>query len=297
MSTQGVEAKPSETAFFAALRRAIANKDFDSNRFGPDFLAEYFLPSHFRFFIKFKKIRKNTKDKLNSFLPGLNEYMIARTLHFDGLFVDAMKKEFPQIVLLGAGYDTRAYRFADLNKGTKVIELDAAPTQNWKKKCLQKAKISIPDNVTLTPINFNKESLKDVLEKAGYDAAKKTLFIWEGVSYYLEGESVDATLGFVSKSARPESIIAFDYVVPLTAENENAFGVKKFFESMEKEHDDEALVFAITEGKIETFLEERGLKVIEHLDNEEIEQKLLTDKASLLSHITAAFRFVSASPN
>ena len=101
----------------------------------------------------------------------------------------------------------------------------------------------------------------------------------------------------MSKSARPESIIAFDYVVPLTAENENAFGVKKFFESMEKEHDDEALVFAITEGKIETFLEERGLKVIEHLDNEEIEQKLLTDKASLLSHITAAFRFVSASPN
>ena len=118
MSTQGVEAKPSETAFFAALRRAIANKDFGNDSFGPDFLAEYFLPPHFRFFIKFKKIRENTKDKLNAFLPGLNEYMIARTAYFDGLFSDALKNEFPQIVMLGAGYDTRAYRFAEQNKGT-----------------------------------------------------------------------------------------------------------------------------------------------------------------------------------
>ena len=93
MSTQGVEAKPSETAFFAALRRALANKDSNNEKFGPDFLAEYFLPSHFRFFFKFKKIRENTKDKLNAFLPGLNEYMIARTVYFDRLFVDAIKKE------------------------------------------------------------------------------------------------------------------------------------------------------------------------------------------------------------
>ncbi len=297
MSTQGVEAKPSETAFFAALRRAMAHKDFDNDRFGPDFLAEYFLPPHFRFFIKFKKIRENTKDKLNAFLPGLNEYMIARTAYFDDLFVEALKNEFPQVVFLGAGYDTRAYRFADLNKGTKVIELDAAPTQNWKKKCLKKAKIDMPENVTLAPINFNKESLKDVLEKAGYSPDQKTLFIWEGVSYYLEAESVDATLGFLREFAHPESIIAFDYVVPMTSENENDFGVKKFFESMKKEHDNEALVFAIGEGKIKTFLEERGLKVVEHLDNEQIEDKFLTDESSLLGHITAAFHFVSASPN
>ena len=296
MSTQGVEEKPSETAFFAALRRAIANKDFGNDSFGPDFLAEYFLPPHFRFFIKFKKIRENTKDKLNSFLPGLNEYMIARTAYFDDLFANALKKEFPQIVLLGAGYDTRAFRFAELNKSSKIIELDIAPTQNWKKQCLKKAKIDMPENVTLAPINFNTESLKDVLEKVGYDSEQKTLFIWEGVSYYLEAESVDATLGFVRESAHPESIIAFDYVVPLTTKNEDDFGVKKFFESMKKEHDDEALVFAIDEGKIEAFLEERGLHALEDLSNEEIEEKFLMDDGSLLGQMTAHFRFVSASP-
>jgi len=119
--------------------------------------------------------------------------MIARTAYFDSLFVDALKNNFPQIVLLGAGYDTRAYRFANLNKGTQISELNIAPTQNRKKGCLKKARIDIPQSVKLVPIDFNNESLKDVLEKTGYQSQGKTLFIWEGVSYYLDAESVDST--------------------------------------------------------------------------------------------------------
>ena len=60
--------------------------------------------------------------------------MLARTAFFDNLFIDALNKNIPQIVLLGAGYDTRAYRFADLNNATKIFELDIAPTQNRKMK-------------------------------------------------------------------------------------------------------------------------------------------------------------------
>ncbi|GAG61826.1 unnamed protein product [marine sediment metagenome] len=51
MSKKGVEQKPSKTAMIAALHRAVANKEFKNERFGPDYLAEYFLPSHFKFFI------------------------------------------------------------------------------------------------------------------------------------------------------------------------------------------------------------------------------------------------------
>ncbi len=80
MSKKRIEQKPSETALFAALRRAIANKEYENDKFGPDDLSDYFLPPHFRFLLKFKKIRVNIKNKLNRFLPGLNEYMIARTV-------------------------------------------------------------------------------------------------------------------------------------------------------------------------------------------------------------------------
>ena len=299
MTDNGVQQKPSETALFAALRRTLANKEFGNEKFGPDHLAEYFLPPHFRFFLRFKKTQANTKEKLNEALPGLTEYMIARTAYFDGLFVDALKREFPQIVLMGAGYDTRAYRFAELNRGTKIFELDIAPTQNQKKTYLKKARIDIPQNVKLVPIDFNNEALGDVLEKAGFDVLEKALFIWEGVTYYLDAESVDATLNFVSGSAHPDSILAFDYTLSLSEENlSDYYGAKEFAQTMQEHHAAEELTFSIQEGEIESFLEGRNLKMTGHLDNEEIEKKFLTmDNGALIGQMTGHFRIVSASPN
>lgn len=297
MTDKGVEQKPSETALFAALRRTIANKEFGNEKFGPDYLAEKFLPPHFRFFLKFKKIQANTKEKLNRFLPGLNEYMIARTSYFDRLFVEALNKQTSQIVLLGAGYDTRVYRFADLNHGTRIFELDIAPTQERKVKCIKSARIKIPEFVTFTPINFNDQSLANVLGEAGYQNHQKTLFIWEGVSYYLDVVSVDRTFEFVRQTIHPESSIAFDYTVSISEENiDEYYGVKEFSKTMEEHHANEDLRFFIGDGEIGTFLEQRGLKIVENLDNEEIERRFLVDeKGSLLGQITGHFRFALAS--
>jgi methyltransferase (TIGR00027 family) len=202
-------------------------------------------------------------------------------------------------VLLGAGYDSRAYRFAQSGGATKVFELDAAPTQNRKAKCLRRAHIDVPQYVTLVPIDFNRESLKDVLERAGYENQKKTLFMWEGVSYYLEPASVDTTLEFVGHSSHPESVIAFDYAIPVSEENlEGCFGAERFFQTMKEQHGDEALMFAIDEGETASFLEERGLRMVEHLDNEEIERTLLLNEdRSSIGRITGVFRFVLASPS
>ena len=298
MTNESVEQKPSETALFAALRRTIANKEYRDEKFGPDDLAEYFLPPHYRFFLRFTKIRENTKNKLNDALPGLNEYMIARTAYFDRLFVDALDNEIRQIVLLGAGYDTRAYRFNQNNRGTKIFELDITPTQDRKKECLKKARIDIPQHVRFVPINFKEESLKDVLEIAGYENQAKTLFLWEGVSYYLDAESVDATLDFVSHTSHQENAIAFDYTIFLSEENLNDYyGVREFAQTMKEHHANEELMFSIKEGKTESYLEQSGLKMLDHLDNEEIERTFLVkDNGSLLGQITGHFRFVSASP-
>jgi methyltransferase (TIGR00027 family) len=298
MSKREVETKHSKTALFAALYRAIANKEFKNERFGSDYLAEYFIPSHFKFFIKFKKIRANVKNKDRKLTPGMYEYMLARTAFFDNVFLDSLNSNIPQIVLLGAGYDTRAYRFAKLTNTTKIIELDIATTQNRKKKCLKKAQIGIPKHATLAPINFNKDSLKDVLEKAGYEKNEKTLFIWEGVSYYLQQESVDDTLEFVNNSSHNESVIAFDYVILISEENiDNYYGAKEFAQTWRKHRSGEPFKFAIDEGKIDSFLEQRGLKIVDHLDNREIEKTfLLNENGSLIGQINGSFRFVLASP-
>lgn len=297
-SRKNIEQKPSETALMGALHRFIANREFGEQRFGPDNLAECFLPSHFKFFLRFKNVRANTKNKFKKFLPGMHEYIIARTAFFDKVFIEALSNKMPQIVLLGAGYDSRAYRFANRINATKIFELDVAPTQNRKKLCLKKAQINIPNNVTLVPIDFNKESLINVLEKAGYDKLEKTLFLWEGVSYYLDSESVDATLEFVIRSSHNESIIALDYLISLSGKTMTYYGSKEFFQTMKKHHANERLMFGIDEGEAELYFEQRGLKMIDHLDNEEIESTfLLNEDGSSIGKITGTFRFALASPN
>jgi methyltransferase (TIGR00027 family) len=299
MSNNSVDQKPSETASFAALRRAIAHKEFNNDRLGPDYMAEYFLDSPAPFLIKFKTTREMIKNRLDGFLPGLTEYVIARTAFFDNIFIEALIKKTPQIVLLGAGYDSRAYRFDKLNTATKIIELDSDATQNRKKECLQKAHIDIPNQVTFVPMDFNQDSLKDKLEKAGYDNQEETLFLWEGVSYYLQPVSVDATLEFVSHNSHNDSVIAFDYAVTISDENIDAYyGVREFAQTMQEHHADEGLLFAIDEGKTGSYLEQRGLKIVNHLDNKEIEGTFLLDESgSLIGPITGHFRFVLASPS
>jgi methyltransferase (TIGR00027 family) len=283
---------------FAALRRTLANKQYASSKLGPDYLAERFLPAHFRFFLKFKRIRANTKDRLDSFLPGLSEYVIARTAYFDDLFEGALRDATPQIVLLGAGYDSRAYRFARVNRGTRVFELDIAPTQERKKKCLERARVRIPQEVTFVSIDLSEGSLRDVLEESGYESGEKTLFLWEGVSYYLDGESVDATLHYISSLPNSETIIAFDYAISLDEEDVNDhYGAKEFVQTMKEHHADEELMFSVGEGEIESFLEQRHLKMVDHLDNEEIERAYLVGGDGLpIGQVTGHFRFVTALP-
>jgi methyltransferase (TIGR00027 family) len=298
MTRKGVEQQPSETAMFAALRRALANKRYANERLGPDYLAECFLPAHFRFFLQFRRVRANTRDKLDSLLPGLSEYVIARTAYFDDLFKDALKNRLPQIALLGAGYDSRAYRFAKMNEGTRVFELDIAPTQERKKKCLERARVEIPQQVKFVPINFNEEPLGEVLEESGFENGEVALFIWEGVSYYLDMESVDATLDYISHLANRESSIALDYAVSLSDENVNDYyGAKEFARIMREQHADEELKFSVDEGEIGSFLRQRDLKIVDHLDNEEIERAYLVDEDGLSTgRMTGHFRFVVASP-
>lgn len=298
MANRGVAEKPSESALMAALRRAIANIEYKNGRFGPDDLAVHFLPPHYRFFLKFEKIQKSTREKLDKFFPGVTEYLIARTAHFDAIFTDALKRNISQIVLLGAGYDSRAYRFAAWIKNTRIFELDIAPTQQRKKKCLQKTKIAIPSRVIFVPIDFNRESLANVLEKAGFRKDQQTLFIWEGVSYYLDPQSVDAVLNFFSHAVHKDSIIAFDYAVAVPLERMNDYyAAKEFFQSMKHEQASEEILFSIEEDKIKPFLEQRDLKLVEHLNNTEIEKRFLTrEDGSLIGHIPAHLRFVTAAP-
>lgn len=299
MPKRSLEKETSRTALLAALYRAIGNKEFGSLEVGSDYLAERFLPFYAGWFIKSKKLRNKIRDEHRTKMPGIYEYVLARTAFFDRLFTDALAENVSQIVMLGAGYDTRAYRFADQNKGSRIFELDSAATQSRKKKRLKRAKIKLPEEVHYVSVDFNKESLKDALERAGCKNDRKTLFIWEGVCMYLEPESVDAILGFITHSSHQNSMIAFDYVITISDENRpHIYGAEEIFRIMQREQTKEPFTSTIDEDKVEDFFTQRGLNIIEHFDHAQIENTFLCkENGTSIGQPNGVFRFVAASPS
>jgi methyltransferase (TIGR00027 family) len=288
-----IEGKPSNTALWTSLMRAFSTKENNEKIQGRDNIASVFLPEDQINGLQDVNARKIIKEKY--FVPGVYEYVIARTKIFDHFFNEALDEKVDQIVFLGAGYDSRSYRFRDRLGTTKVFELDIPVTQNHKKKCLSNASIEIPAQVSFVPINFNSESIADALSSTGFDNNKKTFFVWEGVTFYLSAEAVDATLEFVSSNSGADSIIAFDYTALWPGIME-AYGVKELIAFNSKNQSGESAVsFALNEDLIHTFLMDRGFKIAEYMNSDQIENSCLTlEDGTLFGHVMGSFRIVKA---
>ena len=115
-------------------------------------------------------------------------------------------------MILGAGYDSRAYRFDALKDPIRVFEVDHPATQQAKLEGVRKIFGSLPEHVRYVAIDFNQQTLEDCLAAHGYDPQAKTVFLWQGVTYYLEPAAVDSTLTFIARHAAPGSSVIFDYI-------------------------------------------------------------------------------------
>ena len=159
--------------------------------------------------------------------------------------------------------DTRALRFQERNRGATIFELDIDATQRYKRKVYTRKKTALPNTLVFVPIDFNKQRLADVLTQAGYREQRRTLFLWEGVTMYLEPEAVDGTLAFIRSSAAEGSIIVFDYVRASVIRRENTlYGEKGSYDRVARAG--ERWTFGIKDGAIEGFLTERGFKLLSH---------------------------------
>ena len=276
--------------------RALATGETREEIRGHDYLAEIFLPDNQRELLKTPALRAWA---IKQQPPGMYTYLIARTFYFDHIVEQALRENIPQIVILGTGYDSRAYRFKNMIKGTRIFELDTQPTLQHKKELLLQADIPIPKNVIFVPIDFNKDTFEEVFLRAGYDKNQKTLFIWEGVVYYLEPEAVDTTLRFIKANSPAGSTVCFDYTssyygiegAPLTNLIELGDFMKANFPN------EPSSLWTIEAGEINSFLSDRGYKIIDHLQakKDEIQSKYFKYRDSLsVGCVPAVFGLVQA---
>jgi methyltransferase (TIGR00027 family) len=263
----------SRTAEYMAFFRAMESVRPEGRRLFVDSLAEQFVGPSSR-----RAVRASRSPVIAALinryadwrLPGARTSAIARTKMIDEALGDALRPQRSgqhgssrqrglgneQVVILGAGFDCRAYRLGTL-RGVTVFEVDHPATLATKVGVLRGALGKIPEAIRFVEIDFNRESLPEVLARAGFQASRGTVFLWEGVTNYLTAEAVDSVLRFVASCGRGSRII-FTYVDGgVLDESVNFEGAERLLKDVERLG--EPWTFGIVPGELAEFLEGRGL--------------------------------------
>ena len=200
--------RASRTAHFVALGRALADAGLSHVPGFSDPTARVFLTEKGkRSFAKTERAFREGKRGLAPDAARVMADLIAlRTTAIDTAVRNAIAGGATQLVILGAGYDGRAWRMSEL-AGVKVFEVDHPATQGEKRARVAELPPAI-GTVSFASIDFERESLGSVLERAGHDRSSPTCWIWEGVVMYLTREAMRSTLaGIADRSASGSTLI------------------------------------------------------------------------------------------
>jgi methyltransferase (TIGR00027 family) len=205
-----LQARPSLTAEAVTMARALEHLKPPAERVVDDPWAQLFLSSAARRALSMWS--GSFTGRLFRQLGAIGtSYVPLRHRFIDEHLAAALDTGVAQVVLLGVGYDTRAYRFADQLDVRPVFEVDLAAISRAKAATIAKHKDQFPAaNVVRVEIDFESQALTDVLADAGFNVGGPTFFIWEGVPMYLTRAAVKATLDAVHQVSADGSQIAHD---------------------------------------------------------------------------------------
>ena len=265
----------SRTCIYTAAGRAIGARDPDPSVRNPDYLAEKLLGDPAAFNIEqaaVKALGRSYDDAIKDVeVVSTVRMMLVRTRFIDEALERAVAGGATHVVILGAGFDSHAYRCQELLANVRVFEVDRPATQAYKKQRVQVAIGAPPANLTYVPIDFQHEDLADVLARHGHDQSQRTFFIMEGVTMYVEEEGIRRTLGFVGEHPGGTGIV-FDFVPRAMIEmlaridiNNIPASARPFLQRFLDLIKDEPWVFGIPVGGERTFLNEVGLELREAL--------------------------------
>jgi methyltransferase (TIGR00027 family) len=246
-------------------RRDVAN---------PDHLAGLFLGRKFRLLTNIGPLRRAFLPLYRRLYPGAYYYQVARTKLFDAVLREQIGSgAAKQLVILGAGYDTRAHRFKDTLRGVPTFEVDYPATLARKLELLDAGHDEISNNVTYVSADFNTDDWRVKLRQAGFDETLPTLILWEGVCMFIDQAAGDATLA-LSAALPPGSSILFDYVLQGALEHpERYLGGRQIANFMR--NGDEPWTFGVEHDDVEGWLHAHDLELLALYRPEKLESDFL----------------------
>lgn len=210
------------------------------------------------------------EQSLARFGPGTYGGQVMRTRYIDDVVDYYAEDGITQLVILGAGLDTRAFRMPSL-AATTVYEADLPEIQHLKRKRLHRTPPTARE-IRFVPIDFERQPLGEALAAAGLENGRPSLFVWEGVTQYLSEAAVRSTLAFVGESA-PGSAIAFTYILRSVVEGTPWVGWdSRLRQSLGSA---EPWRFGLDPAELRAFVDGFGLRLIEDVGDAEYQTRYL----------------------
>ena len=253
------EGQPSQTALRAAFHRAAHQILEGGNIFSDPLATRILSADDLEVAVRLAQNDPSVRT--------LRLFIAVRPRFAEDSLAASIESGVRQVVVLGAGLDTYAYR-ASLPGGVRVFEVDHPATQAWKRRRLVEAGISIPQLLTYAPVDFERGSLADGLGSVGFDSAQRTFFTWLGVVSYLTPAAVLSTLGFIARLPGGAQVV-FDYSNPSdpTADDAEAAAARRSLAARVASYGEPFRCFFETE-ELHAMLKDLGFSEIEDLGPE-----------------------------
>jgi len=219
------DGKVSQTAQYMAFCRALEVQEQPARRLFDDPYAFALLSGPYRMLARLARLPvlgKLVHAMIELGWPYTRSSGVVRTRAIDDLVRDAIRSGARQLVLLGAGFDSRGCRLEEAGK-IQVFEVDHPATQQVKKERLSACMGRLPANIRYLTVDFERDDLQTKLIESGYDPATPTVVVWEGVIDYLTESAVEGTFAVLARLLAPSSSLIFTYVHKGVLDGSKAF--------------------------------------------------------------------------
>lgn len=216
---------------------------------------------------------------------------VVRARYAEDMLASAIERGVSQYVILGAGLDSYAYRKQKNERPLKIFEVDFPASQSEKRERLEALNIDIPSNVTFVPIDFETQTMLEVLSTAGLNFEEPTFFSWLGVTFFLTDEAIDSTFTQVSSLAKGSEIV-FDYVLPFEMLDDDSRQVVNVIKAIGVSSG-ESPGHCFEPNALAKRLKALGFSEVWHLTPDDVEKQYFSDRSDGLE-ATRVFQYMKA---
>jgi methyltransferase (TIGR00027 family) len=270
--------QPSRTAEFNAAFRAAESAKRSSRRLFHDPFAARLLPPALRLLAQASivpVVGHGLIWLIDRRWPGVRTSLIARTRLIDDWVQDAARAGAEQVVLLGAGLDSRAWRLPSL-ANLLIFEVDHPNTSSAKQRRLRELHADLA-HVRFVQVDFDREQVAERLRIAGFNPSRRTIVVWDGVTNYLQREAVDAIAAWAGRLSRGSEFI-FTYVHAGVLDGTSSFhGAAEMLRKVAQSG--EPWTFGLRPEEVAGYLQPFGLRLITTLNAAEYRLKTMGPEA------------------